>query len=383
MNDIDSIDLKVRIDQLKNKITELGDHLEVNRKKERIKEISQKMSSNSFWQDQMKANQITKEFKDLQNMIEEYQKITERAEELDILYELNCQENNSEVWQEIVVKIGEIEEEVEKQKRELLFAGEYDKNNAIVSIHPGAGGTESQDWAEMLLRMYLRWAERNSFKTEIVDLLPAEEAGIKSVTFTVKGKNAFGLLKSEKGIHRLVRISPFDANKRRHTSFASVDVIPEIEDDIKIDIAESDLRIDTYRSTGAGGQYVNTTDSAVRITHLPTNIVVQCQNERSQYSNRLTAMKILKARLFEYYQKKQEEDLERLSGEKKDIAWGNQIRSYVFQPYQMVKDHRTKVESSNVTAIMDGGIDIFIDAYLSYYQKYNRSNSLHSREREE
>lgn len=341
------------------------------------------MSSNSFWQDQMKANQITKEFKDLQNMIEEYQKITERAEELDILYELNCQENNSEVWQEIVVKIGEIEEEVEKQKRELLFAGEYDKNNAIVSIHPGAGGTESQDWAEMLLRMYLRWAERNSFKTEIVDLLPAEEAGIKSVTFTVKGKNAFGLLKSEKGIHRLVRISPFDANKRRHTSFASVVVIPEIEDDIKIDIAESDLRIDTYRSTGAGGQYVNTTDSAVRITHLPTNIVVQCQNERSQYSNRLTAMKILKARLFEYYQKKQEEDLERLSGEKKDIAWGNQIRSYVFQPYQMVKDHRTKVESSNVTAIMDGGIDIFIDAYLSYYQKYNRSNSPHSREREE
>lgn len=340
------------------------------------------MSSNSFWQDQMKANQITKEFKDLQNMIEEYQKITEKAEELDILYELNCQENNSEVWQEIVVKIGEIEEEVEKQKRELLFAGEYDKNNAIVSIHPGAGGTESQDWAEMLLRMYLRWAERNSFKTEIVDLLPAEEAGIKSVTFTVKGKNAFGLLKSEKGIHRLVRISPFDANKRRHTSFASVDVIPEIEDDIKIDIAESDLRIDTYRSTGAGGQYVNTTDSAVRITHLPTNIVVQCQNERSQYSNRLTAMKILKARLFEYYQKKQEEDLERLSGEKKDIAWGNQIRSYVFQPYQMVKDHRTKVESSNVTAIMDGEIDIFIDAYLSYYQKHNRSNSLHSRERE-
>ena len=339
------------------------------------------MSSNSFWQDQMKANQITKEFKDLQNMIEEYQKITERAEELDILYELNCQENNSEVWQEIVVKIGEIEEEVEKQKRELLFAGEYDKNNAIVSIHPGAGGTESQDWAEMLLRMYLRWAERNSFKTEIVDLLPAEEAGIKSVTFTVKGKNAFGLLKSEKGIHRLVRISPFDANKRRHTSFASVDVIPEIEDDIKIDIAELDLRIDTYRAAGAGGQYVNTTDSAVRITHLPTNIVAQCQNERSQYSNRLTAMKILKARLFEYYQRKQEEDLERLSGEKKDIAWGNQIRSYVFQPYQMVKDHRTKVESSNVSAIMDGEIDIFIDAYLRYYQKHSLPNPLPSRGR--
>jgi len=355
---------------------------EVNKKKERIQEISQKMSSNSFWQDQMKANQITKEFKDLQNIIEQYQRITERAEELDIFYELNCQENNSEIWQEIMEKIEEIEEEVEKQKRELLFAGEYDQNNAIVSIHPGAGGTESQDWAEMLLRMYLRWAERNGFKTEIVDLLPAEEAGIKSVTFTVKGKNAFGLLKSEKGIHRLVRISPFDANKRRHTSFASVDVIPEIEDDIKIDIAESDLRIDTYRAAGAGGQYVNTTDSAVRITHLPTNIVAQCQNERSQYSNRLTAMKILKARLFEYYQRKQEEDLERLSGEKKDIAWGNQIRSYVFQPYQMVKDHRTKVESSNVSAIMDGEIDIFIDAYLRYYQKQSLPNPLPSRGRE-
>jgi peptide chain release factor 2 len=354
---------------------------EVNKKKERIQEISQKMSSNSFWQDQMKANQITKEFKDLQNIIEKYQRITERAEELDIFYELNCQENNSEIWQEIMEKIEEIEEEVEKQKRELLFAGEYDQNNAIVSIHPGAGGTESQDWAEMLLRMYLRWAERNGFKTKIVDLLPAEEAGIKSVTFTVKGKNAFGLLKSEKGIHRLVRISPFDANKRRHTSFASVDVIPEIEDDIKIDIAELDLRIDTYRAAGAGGQYVNTTDSAVRITHLPTNIVAQCQNERSQYSNRLTAMKILKARLFEYYQRKQEEDLERLSGEKKDIAWGNQIRSYVFQPYQMVKDHRTKVESSNVSAIMDGEIDIFIDAYLRYYQKHSLPNPLPSRGR--
>jgi peptide chain release factor 2 len=355
---------------------------EVNKKKERIKEISQKMNSNSFWQDQMKANQIAKEFKDLQNIIEQYQRITEKAEELDIFYELNCQENNSEIWQEIMVKIGEIEEEVEKQERELIFSGEYDKNNAIVSIHPGAGGTESQDWAEMLLRMYLRWAERNGFKTEIVDLLPAEEAGIKSVTFTVKGKSAFGLLKSEKGIHRLVRISPFDANKRRHTSFASVDVIPEIEDDIKIDIAESDLRIDTYRAAGAGGQYVNTTDSAVRITHLPTNIVAQCQNERSQYSNRLTAMKILKARLFEYYQRKQEEDLERLSGEKKDIAWGNQIRSYVFQPYQMVKDHRTKVESSNVSAIMDGEIDNFIDAYLRYYQKHSRPNPILSRERE-
>ncbi|MDD4895925.1 MAG: peptide chain release factor 2, partial [Atribacterota bacterium] len=282
---------------------------------------------------------------------------------------LNSQENNGEIWQEILFKIQDLEKDVSHQERSLLFSGEYDKNNAILSIHSGAGGTESQDWAEMLLRMYLRWAEKNNFKSEIIDLMPGDEAGIKSVTFTVSGRNAFGLLKSEKGIHRLVRISPFDANKRRHTSFASVEVIPEVEEDVKIDIAESDLRIDTYRSTGAGGQHVNTTDSAVRITHLPTKIVVQCQNERSQYSNRLTAMKILKARLFEYYQRKKEEDLERISGDKKDIAWGNQIRSYVFQPYQMVKDHRTKVESSNIHQIMDGEIQIFIDAYLRFSQK--------------
>jgi len=327
------------------------------------------MSSNVFWEDQAKANQISKELKDLQSMVEEYKELTDRVEELEILYELNCQENNPEFWREIFQKIVALEREINTQERSLLFSGEYDKNNAIVSIHPGAGGTESQDWAEMLLRMYLRWVEKNCFQSEIIDLLPGDEAGIKSATFIVTGKNIFGLLKSEKGIHRLVRISPFDANKRRHTSFASVDVIPEIEDEIEIDIDETDLRIDTYRSTGAGGQHVNTTDSAVRITHLPTNIVVQCQNERSQHSNRLTAMKILKAKLFEYYQRKKEEDMEKISGEKKEIAWGNQIRSYVFQPYQMVKDHRTKMESGNVQSVMDGEIQDFIDAYLRQYNK--------------
>lgn len=327
------------------------------------------MSSNVFWEDQAKANQMSKELKDLQSMVEEYKELTDRVEELEILYELNCQENNPEFWREIFQKIVALEREINTQERSLLFSGEYDKNNAIVSIHPGAGGTESQDWAEMLLRMYLRWVEKNCFQSEIIDLLPGDEAGIKSATFIVTGKNIFGLLKSEKGIHRLVRISPFDANKRRHTSFASVDVIPEIEDEIEIDIDETDLRIDTYRSTGAGGQHVNTTDSAVRITHLPTNIVVQCQNERSQHSNRLTAMKILKAKLFEYYQRKKEEDMEKISGEKKEIAWGNQIRSYVFQPYQMVKDHRTKMESGNVQAVMDGEIQDFIDAYLRQHNK--------------
>jgi len=327
------------------------------------------MSSNSFWDDQIKANQVSKELKDLQNTVEDFRVLTEKIEELEVLYELNCQENMPDVWEEIIQKIEVLEKELSMQERNLFFDGEYDKNNAIVSIHPGAGGTESQDWAEMLLRMYLRWAEKTSFKTEIVDFLPGDEAGIKSVTFTVSGKNAFGLLKSEKGIHRLVRISPFDSNKRRHTSFSSVDIIPEVEDEIEIEIDESDLRIDTYRSTGAGGQHVNTTDSAVRITHVPTNIVVQCQNERSQHSNRLTAMKILKAKLFEYYQKKKEESIQKLNGEKKEIAWGNQIRSYVFQPYQMVKDHRTKAESSNVQAVMDGEIQGFIDAYLRYFNK--------------
>jgi len=346
-----------------------GDIFELDKKENRIKEISNIMSSNAFWDDQAKANQISKELKDLQNIVEDFRVLTEKIEELEILYELNCQENNSEVWKEIIQKIGVLEKEVSSQERNLFFDGEYDKNNAIISIHPGAGGTESQDWAEMLLRMYLRWAEKNSFKTEIVDFLPGDEAGIKSVTFTVSGKNAFGLLKSEKGIHRLVRISPFDSNKRRHTSFSSIDVIPEVEEDMEIEIDESDLRIDTYRSTGAGGQHVNTTDSAVRITHVPTNIVVQCQNERSQHSNRLTAMKILKAKLFVYYQKKKEESMEKLNGEKKEIAWGNQIRSYVFQPYQMVKDHRTKAESSNVQAVMDGEIQGFIDAYLRYFSK--------------
>ncbi len=341
----------------------------MDEKEKRIQEISREMSANSFWSDQSTANQMAKELKDIQGVIESYQKISEQLEELEILFELNVQENRLDIWQEISQKIEILEDVINYQERDLLLSGQYDKNNAIVSIHPGAGGTESQDWAEMLLRMYLRWAEKNGFRSKMIDLLPGDEAGIKSVTFTVNGQNAFGFLKSEKGIHRLVRISPFDANKRRHTSFASVDVIPEIDDEIEVDIPEADVRIDTYRSTGAGGQHVNTTDSAVRITHLPTNIVVQCQNERSQHSNRLTAMKILKARLFEYFQRKKEEDMEKLAGDKKEISWGNQIRSYVFQPYQMVKDHRTGRETGNVQAVMDGDIQDFMDSYLKQLNK--------------
>lgn len=245
-----------------------------------------------------------------------------------------------------------------------MLSGEHDADNAIVEIHPGAGGTESQDWADMLLRMYLRWAERKGYKTRIVDYLPGEEAGIKSVTFIVEGEYAYGRMRAEAGVHRLVRISPFDANKRRHTSFSSVAVTPELGDDIEITIREEDLKIDTYRSSGAGGQSVNTTDSAVRVTHLPTGIVVSCQNERSQHKNKAWAIKVLKGKLFEMEQEKNKEKLEGLTGEKKEIKWGSQIRSYVLQPYQMAKDLRTRIEVGNVNAVLDGDIDMFIEGYL-------------------
>ena len=327
------------------------------------------MSQSSFWSDHEKAQEVIKRVKELKNAISEFNELKNNLEEIVILLELNLEENRKEIWEEIDRKVKTLEKDFEKQELVFLFDGKYDTDNAIVTIRPGAGGTESQDWAEMLLRMYLRWAEKNGYLVKIVEISPGEEAGIKNVTFTVSGNYGFGYLKAEKGIHRLVRISPFDANRRRHTSFASVEVIPEIEQDVELDIIESDLRIDTYRATGAGGQHVNTTDSAVRITHLPTNIVVQCQNERSQYNNKMTAMKILRARLFEHYQQEKEKDLKEIRGKKKDIAWGSQIRSYVFHPYQMVKDHRTEEESGNLQAIMDGEINCFIEAYLKSKKK--------------
>ncbi len=343
---------------------------DLSTKEKEIEKLEKQMSKNSFWSDQEKAQKVIKRVKELKNVVSEFNKLKTDLEELVILLELNTEEDRREIWEEIEQKIKALENDLEKKELIVLFDSKYDANNAIVTIRPGAGGTESQDWAEILLRMYLRWAEKRRLSIKIIEISPGEEAGIKNVTFIVSGNYAFGYLKAEKGIHRLVRISPFDANRRRHTSFASVEVIPEIDQDVDIDIKESDLRIDTYRATGAGGQHVNTTDSAVRITHLPTNIVVQCQNERSQYSNKMTAMKILRARLFEYYQREKEEDLKKISGKKKKIAWGSQIRSYVFHPYQMVKDHRTDVESGNVQAIMDGEIDCFIEAYLKSKNKH-------------
>jgi peptide chain release factor 2 len=330
------------------------------------------MSEAFFWTNQKKAQEIIKRVKELKNIIYKFKELENALEELMILMELNLEENEKEVWGEINQKLEDIEKDIEKQELIILFTDEYDINNAIVTIRPGAGGTESQDWVEMLLRMYLKWAEKNRYLAQIVEISPGEEAGIKNVTLTVSGEYAFGYLKAERGVHRLVRISPFDANRRRHTSFASVEVIPEINQEVELEIKESDLRIDTYRATGAGGQHVNTTDSAVRITHLPTNIVVQCQNERSQYSNKMTAMKILRARLFKHYQQEKAQDLKESRGKKKDIAWGSQIRSYVFYPYQMVKDHRTEVESGNIQAIMNGEINIFIESYLKSKRKKNK-----------
>jgi len=289
-----------------------------------------------------------------------------------VLAELASEENDSTVLGELESGVASLSRDLETLRLATLLSGEYDKNSAILSIHPGAGGTESQDWAQMLLRMYTRFAEQSGYKVTMLDLLPGDEAGIKSATLEISGEYAYGYLSAEKGVHRLVRISPFDANARRHTSFASVDVMPVIETDEEVKIDPSDLRIDTFRSGGAGGQYVNKTDSAVRITHLPTGIVVQCQNERSQHANRLTAMKILRAKLAERKQAELEAKLSELRGEVRDIAWGNQIRSYVFHPYNLVKDHRTQVETSNVAGVMDGDIFMFIEAYLKWKANKNK-----------
>ncbi len=287
----------------------------------------------------------------------------EGLEDAKVFVEL-AGEGAADAEAEAAAKLDEVEAAVERLELQRKLGGEHDAGHAILTLHPGAGGTEAQDWAEMLLRMYLRWAERHGFATELVDLQPGEGAGIKSATVTVAGPYAYGYLKAEAGIHRLVRISPFDANKRRHTSFASVFVYPEVDEDIEIEINEADLRVDTYRSSGAGGQHVNKTDSAVRLTHLPTGIVVACQNERSQHKNKSMAMKILRARLYELEQEKQREKMDVFHKTKKDIAWGSQIRSYVLHPYRMVKDHRTGIEVGNADAVLDGDLDQFIEAYL-------------------
>jgi peptide chain release factor 2 len=322
-----------------------------------------------FWEDRARAEAVGKRVTGLKEKLGRYRELAQNYTDVHELWQLALAEEDASLEEEIAGELAAVEGRVEEVYLATLLHGRYDRNNAILSLHPGAGGTESQDWAAMLLRMYSRWAESHGYQMEILDYLEGEEAGVKSATILVKGENAYGYLQAEKGVHRLVRISPFDAAGRRHTSFASVDVIPEVTPDEEVGINPDDLKIDTFRSQGAGGQHVNKTDSAVRLTHLPTGIVVTCQNERSQHANRLSAMKILQAKLAALKRQEQEAEMARLRGEQREIAWGSQIRSYVFHPYSLVKDHRTEAETGNIQAVMDGQLDLFIQAFLQWQQR--------------
>lgn len=341
---------------------------EIDSKLQKLKELDEKAADPELWNDPDEAKKLLSKISSLKIVVEKWQTLDSDLQDIETLNQLAQEEQDEQSAKEVATQIKIMQKEVSDLELENLFSGEYDESNAILTIHPGAGGTESQDWAEMLLRMYTRWVERRRFKMEVDDFQPGDEAGIKSVTMTIRGRHAYGLLRSEKGVHRLVRISPFDSAKRRHTSFASVDIIPEVEESLEIEIDPKDLKIDTYRASGPGGQHVNKTDSAVRITHLPTNTVAQSQAGRSQTSNKETAMKLLKARLFELERQKKEAEMAAHRGEQKDIAWGSQIRSYVFHPYSMVKDHRTNKQIGNVQAVMDGEIDDLIKAYLETYK---------------
>lgn len=339
-------------------------HFDIDALEHKLLELENQTSNPDFWNDSQNSSVILKKITNLKSKIENFKKV---KIEFDNIYELNellKSESDEDLEKELISGINVVGNKIEKLEIATLLSGKYDENNAIITLHPGAGGTEAQDWVQMLYRMYTRWASDNEYKIEELDYLPGDEAGIKSVTFLISGEYAYGYLKGEQGVHRLVRISPFDAGGRRHTSFASVEVLPEITEDIEIDINPDDLRIDTYRASGAGGQHINKTSSAVRITHIPTNIVVACQTERSQIQNRETAMKMLKSRLLHLKEQAHKETIDELKGTQMDIAWGSQIRSYVFCPYTLVKDHRTNYEVGNVQGVMDGDLDGFIDSYL-------------------
>ena len=363
----------VELDQFKYTLStyvpmlkELGASLNLDAKKERIAELSRYMEAPDFWDDPERSQKMTKELKSLEDTVKSYTTLSTQYDDISELIEMGYEENDPEVIPVIQESLDEFTTNLEALRLSTLLNGEYDKNNAIIRLNAGAGGTEACDWSSMLYRMYTRYADRNGFSVEVLDMLDGDEAGIKSVTFQVNGENAYGYLKSEKGVHRLVRISPFNAAGKRQTSFVSCDVMPEIEEDLDVEINDDDLRIDTYRSSGAGGQHINKTSSAIRITHLPTGIVVTCQNERSQFQNKDKAMQMLKAKLYMLKQQENEEKISGIRGEVKDIAWGNQIRSYVLQPYTMVKDHRTGASSGNAGAVLDGDIDLLISAYLRW-----------------
>ncbi|WP_141676257.1 peptide chain release factor 2 [Pseudobacillus wudalianchiensis] len=357
-------EIRNELDKTAKKLADFRGSLDLEIKEERIAGLEDEMLHPNFWDDQQAAQTVINEANGLKEIVNEYKELLDTQENLELTHELVKEEADAELQNELESELEEFRNRIGDFELQLLLSDPYDKNNAILELHPGAGGTESQDFGSMLLRMYTRWGEKQGFKVETMDYLPGDEAGVKSVTLLFKGHNAYGYLKAEKGVHRLVRISPFDSSGRRHTSFVSCEVMPEFNDDIEIDIRPDDLKIDTYRSSGAGGQHVNTTDSAVRITHLPTNTVVTCQSERSQIKNREHAMKMLKAKLYQKKIEEQEAELAEIRGEQKEIGWGSQIRSYVFHPYSMVKDHRTNEETGNVQAVMDGDINPFINAYL-------------------
>lgn len=365
---------KMRLVNIKDEVKELGDALGLDYLRKEVESCEVQSSAPEFWNDINKAQKIQQKISLLKGKIERYEKLVSDYEDALVLIEMADEEEDLSMLEEVVNSVDAILSSLETQRLSTLLTGEYDANNAILTFHAGTGGTEAQDWTQMLVRMYTHWGEQHGLKVSMVDFLDGEEAGLKSAVLTFNGENAYGYLKGENGVHRLVRISPFDSSGRRHTSFASLEVVPEISSDVNIEIRDEDLKVDTYRSSGAGGQHVNKTESAVRITHIPTGIVVACQNERSQIQNREVAMTMLKSKLVEIKEREHLEKIEDIKGVQKEITWGSQIRSYVFMPYTLVKDHRTGFESGNVGAVMDGDLDGFINAYLKAASKNELGN---------
>ena len=357
-------DLKPEITALQGRLAEMEKALDVTNKKEKIAELEYKMGEPTFWDDAELAQKINQELNDVKISVDKYEALLAKFDDVQVMWEIGMEEKDESMEADVKADMEAVDRALEELQLEVMLSGPYDGNNAILTLHAGAGGTEAQDWTSMLLSMYGRYAERHGFTVETADLLPGDEAGVKSATLMIKGHNAYGFLKSEKGVHRLVRISPFDSAARRHTSFCACDIMPEIDDAVEVDINMDEVRVDTYRASGAGGQHINKTSSAVRMTHEPTGVVVQCQNQRSQLQNREQCLRMLRAKLFELEQEKKEKELAALEGDQQKIEWGSQIRSYVFHPYNMVKDHRTNAETGNTQAVMDGDIDMFIEAFL-------------------
>ncbi len=366
--------LSLRLVANKDELLDLKDALGYERLKRDIEELEMKQTAPDFWDNPEESQKIVGKTGRLKNTVELYDKSVSLYNDLEVLIEMGNEEKDLSLVPEIEASIQELENSLASQRLQTLLTGEYDKNNAILTFHAGAGGTEAMDWVSMLVRMYTRWTERHGFKVNMLDFLDGDEAGLKSAVISIEGDNAYGYLKSESGVHRLVRVSPFDASGRRHTSFASLEVMPEITDDSDIEIRDEDIKMDVFRSSGAGGQHINKTSSAVRLTHIPTGIVVACQNERSQFQNREKAMKMLKSKLLEIKEREHLEKIDDIKGVQKEIAWGSQIRSYVFMPYTMAKDHRTGFESGNINAVMDGDLDGFINAYLKAASKGSLGN---------